>query len=216
LRAAQLPLFAMICAMLSGCGGGSGSGAASSTSAPQTGSGAAVTVISPLGTGGGANTINVTGSAGTTTIVTGPSASIATNVLYTTDSSSVIDEVSTAEVADNAGNIYVADVNQQLVWKITPSGNGTVYIGNTPGATVQYNLGAPQGLAIDPAGNLYIGTATGIVQVTPSGSVSVPYQNAAVYAATPDGYTDQRGVIYPAQQFAVDGTGNLYVTVRVS
>src|SRR5258706_11200569 len=65
--------------------------------------------------------------------------------------------------ADSAGNLYIADVDNARVRKITPSGVITTVAGNgfagfsgDFGPAVNAMLNGPQAVAIDYAGNLYI------------------------------------------------------------
>jgi uncharacterized protein (TIGR03437 family) len=65
-------------------------------------------------------------------------------------------------VADNAGNVYIADYNNFRVRKVDTSGNITTVVGqgqsglaNDGGLPILAEL-QPAGLALDPSGNLYI------------------------------------------------------------
>lgn len=66
-------------------------------------------------------------------------------------------------VADNFGNIFIADWTNHCVRKINPSGIITTIAGNGSkgysgdgGPSVNAQLGYPSGLAVDNAGNIYI------------------------------------------------------------
>lgn len=204
ISAFQLSLLALVCAMVAGCGGGSGSSPAASGSA--------------AGSGSSSSGAATTGTVTPPVIVIPPlTPVIATTVVATVgNDSTIIDETATSEAADSAGNIYVPDVNQQLVWKVTPSGTASVYVGSAADATLSYSLGAPQGVAVDHADNLYIGTLDGIVKVSPSGAISKPYLNADIYAPVPGNDANSGEAAFPAAQFAFDTSGNLYVTVPCS
>jgi polygalacturonase/sugar lactone lactonase YvrE len=65
---------------------------------------------------------------------------------------------------DGAGNLYLADAGTNVVWKFDTSGNGTVVAGTAGspgyggdgGLATAATLNAPQGVAVDAAGNIYI------------------------------------------------------------
>src|ERR1019366_7606161 len=65
--------------------------------------------------------------------------------------------------ADAAGNIYIADTVTNRVRKVdvlgtitTIAGNGTAGFSGDGGSAIQAQLQQPYGIAMDPAGNLYI------------------------------------------------------------
>lgn len=187
--AIRLSLMALLCAALAACGGGSGGDTSSA--------------------GSSATATNTSGS-------TPPAPpAVVTTVMDTFGNPVDVEATPSAGGLDASGNIYLADVNLQQIIKITPAGAASIYIGNTATAAVQYNLGAPGGLTLDPAGNVYVESNGNIVEVTPSGTVSTPWQTDLVYTPTPDAYPDHSIATFPAQ-FAVDGAGNLYVTVACS
>lgn len=65
-------------------------------------------------------------------------------------------------VADDDGNLYVADRNNNCIRKITPDGNTTVYAGNRTaglvnGLPLKSEFNKPEGLAFAKDGSLYVG-----------------------------------------------------------
>jgi sugar lactone lactonase YvrE len=109
----------------------------------------------------------------------------------------------TSVALDSAGNLYIADSNNDRIRKVSPGGTISTYAGGgTPGflgdggpATAAY-LSFPTSVALDSAGNLYI-TETdngSIRKVTPGGTIST-------YAAQ---------VRYPVS-VALHPAGNLYI-----
>ncbi len=66
---------------------------------------------------------------------------------------------------DSAGNLYVANYNNNTVSQVTPAGAVSTFASG-------FNL--PDGLAFDSAGNLYVANWTGgtVSEVTPAGLVS--------------------------------------------
>ena len=118
---------------------------------------------------------------------------------------------------DAAGNLYIADENNNRVEMVTPSGSLSFVAGNgtagaaTPGSALNSELGHPTGVAVDGAGNVYIPDQSGdrIDKVTPSGTLSFVAGNGTVGGATPgpalnSDLGDPTGV-------TVDGAGNLYI-----
>jgi gliding motility-associated-like protein len=116
---------------------------------------------------------------------------------------------------DAAGNIYVADANNERIRKITPAGvvttvagSGGVGINNGSVATATFDT--PAGVAVDAAGNIYVADFNNSVirKITPAGVVSTFAGNGSF------GYHDGLG---SAVSFAhpndiqVDPTGFLYV-----
>ena len=65
---------------------------------------------------------------------------------------------------DVVGNLYIADTGNNVIRKVTPGGTITTIVGNHSqgysgdgGPAINAQLAAPTGVAIDNAGNLYIG-----------------------------------------------------------
>jgi sugar lactone lactonase YvrE len=100
-------------------------------------------------------------------------------------------------VFDPAGNLYVADLGNNRVVKIAPSGAATVVA--TPGLT----LSQPNAVALDGAGNLYIadGGNNRVVEVTAAGTASALNNN---------------GLSVGPIGLAIDGEGDLFVSDNAS
>jgi len=118
---------------------------------------------------------------------------------------------------DGAGNVYVADTNNNTVRKITPAGVVTTLAGtagvrgstDATGAAASFN--GPFGVATDSAGNVYVadGGNSTIRKIAPAGVVTTLAGTAGV-----TGNTDATGA---AARFglplgvASDSAGNVYV-----
>jgi sugar lactone lactonase YvrE len=128
-------------------------------------------------------------------------------------------------VFDTAGNAYIADKQNYVVRKVDPTGIITVYAG-TPshggvgsytgegGAATSATLQGPVSLALDKAGNLYIGDGFTTVLV-----VNAATQKISTYAGSTTynfGYSGDGGpatsaLLYGANSLAFDSKGNLYI-----
>ncbi len=119
---------------------------------------------------------------------------------------------------DVAGNVYVADLDNNLIRKITPSGIVSTFAGNgtkgfADGAGTQAIFNDPISITTGPSGNLYVsdGTNEKIRIITPAGVVTTLAGSGLT------GSTDGNGNIasfYQMCGLAVDQNGNLYVADR--
>jgi len=122
-------------------------------------------------------------------------------------------------VADRAGNVLVADPDNHIVVRLTPDGRASIVAGNgiagfsgDGGPATSASLAAPQGVALDSAGNLYIAvTSSGrIRKVTPSGIISTVVGNGKL-GASGDGGPATAAAMYLPEGVAADLAGNIYV-----
>jgi sugar lactone lactonase YvrE len=116
---------------------------------------------------------------------------------------------------DGAGNVYVADSNNNRIRKITPAGDvttlagdGTSSFADGPGATARFYV--PKSVAVDGAGNVYVADSNNhrIRKIAPGGTVSTFAGDGT------SGHIDGPGTgarFYIPEGVAVDGAGNLYV-----
>lgn len=116
---------------------------------------------------------------------------------------------------DAAGNVYVADTNNQTIRKISPTGDvstlaGTAGVGGHAdgfGSAASFN--EPEGVAVDSAGNVYVADTQNslIRKISPAGAVTTIAGGTAHFA---DGNGAAAGFNGPTG-VAVDAAGNLYV-----
>jgi sugar lactone lactonase YvrE len=118
---------------------------------------------------------------------------------------------------DSAGNVYVADRNNNTIRKITPAGVVTTLAGtagaggSTDGTGPAARFSSPTGVAADSAGNVYVADAFNytIRKITPAGVVSTVAGVAGQQGFVPGPLPGRLG--YPAG-LAVSGT-SLYITL---
>lgn len=120
-------------------------------------------------------------------------------------------------VVDKTGHIYVSDLGNQVIRKITPTGIVTTFAGiagqsgSTDGDRLTGLLGGPYGLVIDKNENVYVAdyANSNIRKITPAG-----YITTIAGDSTNPGHVDGVGTaasfLYPAG-ITIDNAGILYV-----
>ena len=122
---------------------------------------------------------------------------------------------------DSAGNIYIADLGNQRVRKVTKStgdistvaGTGTDGYSGDGGLATSAELGSPEGVAVDSAGDIYIADHDNcrIRKVTAStGDISTVAGNGTCAYAGDGGAATSAEIAYP-EDVALDTAGNLYI-----
>jgi sugar lactone lactonase YvrE len=117
--------------------------------------------------------------------------------------------------ADASGNIYVADLYNRIIRKISPAGVVTTFAGsgaygNTDSTGTAASFYFPSGVCADASGNIYVAEADDnkIRKISPAGVVTT-FAGSGLY-----GYTDATGTAasfrYPSGVCA-DAAGNIYV-----
>ncbi len=118
---------------------------------------------------------------------------------------------------DGAGNLFVADTNNETIRRIAPDGTVTVVAGR-PGSTGSADgvgtvarFASPEGVAVDGAGNLYVADTNNhtIRKIAPDATVST-LAGLAGASGSNDGAGSVARLQFPSD-LAVDGSGNLYV-----
>ena len=117
---------------------------------------------------------------------------------------------------DSAGNLYVADFNNDAIRKITPdlvvsTPAGGAQNGSNDGSGQGASFRGPLGVAVDGAGNLYVTDENNdtIRKVTPGGLVTT-LAGSPLSGGWVDGTGGDARMTYP-HGIAVDGSGNIYV-----
>ena len=119
---------------------------------------------------------------------------------------------------DLAGNLYIADDDNNLVRMLAPDGTittvaGTRFAGMSGdgGPATSATLSGPAALALDSAGNLYIGDDSYQVRKVNPGGIISHVAGTGVYGDSGDGgLAASAQLSYPAA-LAVDSAGNLYI-----
>ena len=116
--------------------------------------------------------------------------------------------------ADTAGNLYVADVDNASIRKVTSTGVVSTFAGlsGSPGYVDAIGTAArfsvPYATACDATGNVYVADANGRIRlITPAGSVSTIAGNGS--GVESDGVGTAAGFNHPTG-IAVDAAGNAY------
>jgi len=120
---------------------------------------------------------------------------------------------------DKQGNLFIADPNNHLVFRIgtdnvltVVAGNGVRGFSGDGGTATSASLRFPNGVAVDSAGNIFIsdGGNNRIRKVTSSGLITtIAGTGAAGFSG--DGGPASRAVLRDPFDLLLDGAGNLYV-----
>src|ERR1035437_9880379 len=120
---------------------------------------------------------------------------------------------------DGAGNLYIADSQNNRIRRVSPDGIITTVAGTGQsgfsgdgGPASTATLAAPIGVAVDSSGNLFIVDELNFrVRKVNSSGLIVTYAGNGVRAISGDGGAATSASFVLAQDIAVDGRGNLYV-----
>jgi sugar lactone lactonase YvrE len=123
---------------------------------------------------------------------------------------------------DGAGNLYIADPQDYVVWMVAAStgnitiaaGTGTSGNGSDGGLATATELGTPEGVAVDKLGNLYISdTSNGRIRMVTAltGAISTVAGTGQYSGTLGDGGLATAAYLAYPQGIAFDGAGNLYI-----
>lgn len=118
---------------------------------------------------------------------------------------------------DTSGNIYVADTGDNTIRKITPNGTVSTFAGfpgmsgSSDGNGTNALFNAPQGVAVDGSGNVYVADSGNftIRKITTGGLVST-LAGLAGNSGSSDGL-GTNAQFYEPEGITVDGSGNIFV-----
>jgi trimeric autotransporter adhesin len=125
---------------------------------------------------------------------------------------------------DSAGNLYIADFDNQRVRKVTTdgkihtvAGNGNNGSSGDGGLATAAQLNVPVSVAVDNKGNLYIGEHEGhrVRKVTPNGTITTVAGNG-ILGFSGDGGAATSASISQPYGLAVDGSGNLFIADMIN
>ncbi len=119
---------------------------------------------------------------------------------------------------DGAGNLFIADSGNKRVFKVTPggiittvAGNGGIGSSGDGGPATSAQLYGPDGgVAVDGAGNLFIGDYGRVRKVSLSGIITT-VAGDGTYGFTGDGGPATSAQLSGPASVAVDGAGNLFI-----
>lgn len=119
---------------------------------------------------------------------------------------------------DAAGNLYIADTDDNLILQVTPvgilstvAGTGEQGYSGDNGSAKSAVLDSPAGVAVDAAGNIYIAdTHNNCIRKVTSGTITtIAGTGAAGFSG--DGGAAASALLNLPTALAVDGAGNLYI-----
>ncbi len=122
-------------------------------------------------------------------------------------------------VVDALGNVYIADYYNYRIRKVNTAGIITTYAGNggagftgDGGAATAAAIDFPWGVAVDAAGNLYIGAQASnrIRKVSPSGIIT-NFAGTGTPGFSGDGGAATAAELNIPNGLTVDGAGNVYI-----
>jgi sugar lactone lactonase YvrE len=118
---------------------------------------------------------------------------------------------------DSAGNLYIADLGDNLVREVsngiitTVAGNGTAGYSGDNGVATSAELNFPQAVAVDAAGNLYIADYGNERIRKVSNGLITTVAGSGTWGFSGDGGAATSAKLFAPIGIAVDAAGNLYI-----
>jgi trimeric autotransporter adhesin len=124
-----------------------------------------------------------------------------------------------AVAVDEAGNLYIADRDNNRIRKvrsngtiITIAGNGTEVFSGDGGVATSAGVFAPQNIAVDGSGNVYLADPSfRIRKINTTGIISTVAGNG-IDGYNGDGIAATNASLSFPRGMSIDGTGNLYIS----
>jgi len=123
---------------------------------------------------------------------------------------------------DSSGDLYIADFYASAIEKVTPSGTLSIFAGipgnsgyPTPGPATSAQFERPNGIAVDPSGNVYVAdeSANVVVMITPTGTLSI-VAGTAGQSGNPTPGPAASSLLNEPDGLSFDAAGNLYIADR--
>jgi len=125
---------------------------------------------------------------------------------------------------DNIGNLYISDMGNRVIRKVNTSGvistiagtPGTFGYSGDGGLATSAQLGAPSGIAVDAAGNIYFSDLGKHVirKINTSGIISTIAGTGNTSGYSGDGGLATAAKLYSPNDICLDAQGNLYIADR--
>ena len=121
---------------------------------------------------------------------------------------------------DDDGNLFIADMNNNRVRRVTAAGtistvggNGTGGYGGDGGPATGAQLNTPYGVGVDAAGNVYVADYSNnrLRKVSPTGTITT-LAGTGIAGFSGDGGPSTNAQIRLPADVAVDGAGNVFFT----
>jgi len=123
---------------------------------------------------------------------------------------------------DPAGNLYVAEIGNNDVRKVTPSGVVTTLAGSTLNSGIEDGMSAgawfyePSGVTVDTSGTVFVAdTGNHLIRKITSAGVVTTVGGLANVAGSTDG-TGSAALFYSPAGIAIDSSGNLFVADTIN
>ena len=125
---------------------------------------------------------------------------------------------------DSAGNIYIAESENNRIRKITPGGTISTVAGTgvpgysgDNGPAINAQLSMPMAVCVDPSGNLYVADASNnrVRKISPTGVITT-YAGTGGAGSLGDGGPAVNAQLNSPRRLALDAAGSLYIADRMN